>query len=85
MFDREDAETDDSLPKENNGYLVPSRIDSSNGYEEMRLLTNVLNTQTLIYWSYQVSCGMNYMASKKVLRPFYRAGSVFLRSFGHLI
>ena len=47
------------------GYLIP---EGAAGQMEMEKLENEprLTTGTLINWAYQVSRGMNFMASKKV-------------------
>lgn len=62
-------------PQEINGYVVPYTVDKINNtslgkinhspkQDENRIN---IDTQDLICWSFQIACGMNHVANKKVI------------------
>jgi len=48
------------------GYLMPNLDDNAIEKEEMIKLGIRIRTQDLIYWSFQITSGMNHLSNKKV-------------------
>ncbi len=49
-----------------NQYIMPIDEDDELQNEEIIGVTSKIGIQDLIYWSFQVTSGMNHLASKKV-------------------